>query len=244
MSDHADPYNMWRWQWRRRIAVAQGTYQPELVLAGGQIVNVFTEELIEADVAIDAGVIAGIGSFPDARQRIDVSGKFIAPSFIDAHIHLESSLLWVPEFARVAVAHGTGAIVTDPHEMANVAGLPGINAMRQAAAGLPLKVAFTAPSSVPASPLESPGAIFGANEIREMLSWDETVGLGELMDLPALLNAEPHIAEMLYAASHLVRDGHAPGVSGTALQAYIGRESIPITNPHPLRKPRRNFVWA
>jgi adenine deaminase len=212
---------MWRWQWRRRIAIAQGLYAPSTVLAGGTIVNVFTEELIEADVAIDAGVIVGIGSFPEARERIDVRGKFIAPSFIDAHIHLESSLLWVPQFVRVAVPHGTGAVVTDPHEMANVAGLVGIESMREAAAGLPLTIAFTAPSSVPASPFESPGAIFGPGEIRNMLAWDQTVALGELMNLPGLLDAEPHIAEIIDIASGSIRDGHAPGVVGDQLQAYI-----------------------
>jgi adenine deaminase len=105
--------------------------------------------------------------------------------------------------------------------MANVAGLTGIEAMREAASGLPIRIAFTAPSSVPASPLESPGAIFAANEIREMLEWDETVGLGELMNLPGLLASEPHIAEIMDAASHRVRDGHAPGVTGAALQAFI-----------------------
>jgi adenine deaminase len=212
---------MWRWQWRRRIAIAQGQYPPATVLAGGTIVNVFTEELIQADVAIDAGVIVAIGSFPEADNRIDVSGKFIAPSFIDAHIHLESSLLWVPQYVRVAVPRGTGAVVTDPHEMANVAGLVGIEAMRQAATGLPMHIAFTAPSSVPASPFESPGATFDTAEIREMLSWSQTVGLGELMNLPGLLDADPHIAEIIDTATGTIRDGHAPAVVGTALQAYI-----------------------
>jgi adenine deaminase len=212
---------MWRWQWRRRIAIAQGQYSPSLVLVGGKVANVFTEELIDADVAIDAGVIAGIGSFPEARERIDISGKIVAPSFIDAHIHLESSLLWVPEFARVTVPHGTGAVVTDPHEMANVAGLAGIEAMRAAAHGLPLTVAFSAPSSVPASPIESPGAVFGADEIREMLTWDETVGLGEVMNVPGVLAADPEIAKKLDIARHVQRDGHAPGVTGQRLQGYI-----------------------
>lgn len=212
---------MWRWKWRRRIAVAQGLYQPELVLACGKYVNVFTEELIEADIAIDAGIIAGIGSFPEARHRIDISGQIVAPSFIDAHIHLESSLLWVPEFARVAVPRGTGAVITDPHEMANVAGLRGIEAMRDAAKGLPLTIAFTAPSSVPASPLESPGATFSASEIREMLAWPETVALGEVMNLPGLIDADPSIAEIFDASARHVRDGHAPHVRGALLQAYI-----------------------
>jgi adenine deaminase len=231
-------FNMWRWQWRRRIAIAQGQYPPATVLTGGTIVNVFTEELIQADVAIDAGVIVAIGSFPDARERIDVTGKFIAPSFIDAHIHIESSLLWIPEFARAVVPRGTGAVVTDPHEMANVAGITGINAMREAANGLPLHIAFTAPSSVPASPHESPGATFGLEEVRDMLAWNETVALGELMNLPGVLNADSGIAELIDAASTTLRDGHAPAVRGDQLQAYIAagiqsdHESTTIEEAH------------
>lgn len=213
-------HNQWKWKWRRRIAVAQGQYPAERVLTGGRVLNVFTEELIEADVAIDAGYIAGIGSFPDARERIDVDGAIIAPSFIDAHIHTESSLLWMPEFARAVVPHGTGAIVTDPHEMANVAGLPGIRAMRDAAQVVPMQVRFTAPSCVPASPHESPGATFDADEIAEMLAWPETVGLGEMMNYPGLLAGDPHVAEIMARSRGRRRDGHSPMVTGAALHAY------------------------
>jgi adenine deaminase len=196
-------------------------YPPRTVIRGGHVVNVFTEELVEADVAIDAGVIAGIGHFPEAAEVIDATGRIVAPSFIDAHIHIESSLLWLPEFARAVVARGTGAVITDPHEMANVAGIEGIRAMRDAATGLPLTIAFTAPSSVPASPLESPGASFDLAEIDEMLAWEETVGLGELMNLPDLLDAEFGTAAKIGAASHTRRDGHAPHVRGRDLAAYV-----------------------
>ena len=214
--------NMWKWQWRRRVALAQGLYPPQLVLKGGRILNVFTEELIEADVAIDAGRIAGIGSFPAGRETLDITGCVVAPSFIDAHIHTESSLLWLPEFAKVVVPYGTGAIVTDPHEVANVRGLAGIAAMREAASALPLQVRFTAPSSVPASPFEHPGATFDTEEIAEMLDWPETVGLGEFMNVPGLVAAESSIGNTLWASRHSLRDGHAPGLRGGPLQAYIG----------------------
>ncbi|MGB3305960.1 MAG: adenine deaminase [Thermomicrobiales bacterium] len=214
--------NMWRWQWRRRGAIARGEYGSQLVLRGGRVLNVFTEELIKADVAIDAGYIAGIGAFPEAREEIDVSGKIIAPSFIDAHIHLESSHLWMPEFARTVVPHGTGAVVTDPHEMANVAGLPGIAAMREAARALPLQIAFTVPSCVPASAHESPGATFGLEEIEQMLAWPETVGLGEMMSFPGVINADQEIGAKLWASRGRIRDGHAPGLRGAELQSYIG----------------------
>ena len=213
--------NMWKWKWRRRVAVAQGRFPADLVLTGGRVLNVFTEELVEADVAIDAGTIAGVGRFPEAKETLDVSGKIIAPSFIDAHIHLESSLVWVPEFARAVVPHGTGAVVTDPHEMANVAGLPGIEAMRDAAAGLPLQIAFTAPSCVPASAHESPGASFGPDQIAAMLDWPQTVGLGEMMNYPGVLAGDQTVAEILALARHHLRDGHSPMVTGSELQAYV-----------------------
>ncbi len=215
-------FNKWRWQWRRRIAIAQGQYPPSLVLGGGSILNVFTGELIVADIAIDAGVIAGIGSFPDAGDRIDVRGRVIAPSFIDPHIHMESSLLWSPEFARTVVPRGTGAIVTDPHEIANVAGLPGVAAFRDACRGLPLSVFFSAPSSAPASPHESAGAEMTSGDIEAMLAWPETVALGEMMNVPGVLGAEPGIATRIWAAGGKPVDGHAPGVGGSAIQAYAG----------------------
>ncbi|MGB3328117.1 MAG: adenine deaminase [Thermomicrobiales bacterium] len=214
--------NMWKWQWRRRVALGQGLYPPQLLLKGGRVLNVFTEELIEADVAIDAGRIAGIGTFPDGRETIDISGCIVAPSFIDAHIHTESSLLWLPEFARTVVPHGTGAIVTDPHEIANVRGLAGIAAMRDVARSLPLQVRFTAPSSVPASMFEQPGATLDDAEIAEMLAWPETVGLGEFMNFQGLVAAESSIGNTLWASQGAIRDGHAPGLRCGPLQAYIG----------------------
>ena len=208
--------------WARRIAVARGDQPADLVLAGGQVVNVFSGELERGDVAIVGGSIAGVGDYPTARERIDLAGRFVAPSFIDAHVHLESALVWVTEFARAVVPHGTGAVVTDPHEIANVAGLPGIAAVRAAAAGLPLQIAFTVPSCVPASRHESAGAEFGVAEIAEMLSWPETAGLGELMDFPAVLAADPGIAAKLAVSTGRRRDGHAPGLRGAAMQAYVG----------------------
>ncbi len=215
-------HNMWKWKWRRQVAIAQGAYPAQLVLRGGRVLNVFTEELIEADVAIDAGTIAGIGDFPDAREAIDLDGAIIAPSFIDAHIHLESSLLWVPEFARAVVPHGTGAVVTDPHEIANVAGVDGLKAMRDASEGLPLNVAFTAPSCVPASEHESPGHTLDADEIADILEWPETVGLGEMMNVEGLLGGDNGVGDILAISRDHLRDGHSPLVRGPQLQAYAG----------------------
>ena len=209
-------------RWKRRLAVALGAEPADLVLAGGDVVDVFGGELAIGDVAIVDGVIAGVGQYPKARERIDVGGKTVAPSFIDAHVHLESSLVWVPEFARAVVPRGTGGVVTDPHEVANVAGLAGIEAIRAAAVGLPLRVAFTVPSCVPASANESPGAEFGVGEIGQMLDWPETVGLGELMSFPGVLAGDDEIAAKLEVSAGRRRDGHAPGLRGPALQAYAG----------------------
>jgi adenine deaminase len=208
-------------QWRRRLRVAHGIEPADVVIAGGTVINVFSGELIRADVAIVDGHIAGIGIDIEAAVRINTAGLFVAPSFIDAHVHLESALVWPTEFARAVVPHGTGLVVTDPHEIANVAGLAGIDALRRAARGLPLHVRFTVPSCVPASEHESPGARLDAAEIAEVLTWPETVGLGELMNFPGVLIGADDIAAKL-AASPGRRDGHAPGLRGAALQAYAG----------------------
>src|SRR5680860_1079998 len=195
----ADAHSLkWLWQWRRRIAIAQGMHAPATTLAGGRVLNVFTGELLEGDVALDAGRIAGIGSFPDAEDVIDVSGMIIAPSFIDPHLHLESTLLWPTVLARTVVPHGTGAIVTDPHEIANVSGLPGVEVLRSATQNLPLDIFFTVPSCVPASPLESPGAEFGLDDIETMLSWPESVALGEMMNFPGVLGADRGVGAELW----------------------------------------------
>ena len=208
--------------WRRRLRVALGQEPADLVLVGGEIVDVFGGGTYGADVAIVDGVIAGVGSYAEARERLDVTGGWVSPSFIDAHVHTESALVWLPEFARAVVPHGTGAVVTDPHEVANVAGLAGMDAMRAAARGLPVGIYFTVPSCVPASSWESPGAVFGSTEIAEMLAWPECVGLGELMNFPGVLAGDDDIAAKLAVSAGRRRDGHAPGLRGPALQGYLG----------------------
>jgi len=204
------------------LAVARGAAPADLVLRGGAVLGVFDESVERADVAIVDGWVAGVGDYPDARAEIDCAGLTIVPAFIDAHVHLESALVWVTEFARAVVPRGTGAVVTDPHEIANVAGLDGLRTIREAARDLPLRVAFTAPSCVPASPHESPGATLGPSEVAEILAWPETVGLGELMDFPGTLAGDETIGTKLAAAAGYPIDGHAPGLGGPDLQAYAG----------------------
>ncbi len=208
------------------IAVAQGQHPADLVLRGGRVVNVFSGEVEEVAVAIHGGRVAGLSAdaarYDGAHETIDLDGRYLAPAFIDAHIHLESSQLWVGEFARAVVPHGTGAVVADPHEIANVLGLDGVRALMEGARGLPLSAFFVVPSCVPASPRETSGAILDAAAITPALDWPGIVGLGEMMNFPGVLAADPDVLAKLAAARArgLPIDGHAPGVGGAGLDAY------------------------
>ena len=208
--------------WRRGLAVAQRRVPAEVVIRGGTVVNVFSGELLRQDVAIAGGRIAAVGEGYEGEREIDAGELLVAPAFIDGHVHVESALVWITEFARAVVPRGTGAVVTDPHEIANVAGLAGMRALRDGAAALPMRVAFTVPSCVPASPYESPGVTLGPDAVAEALAWPEVVGLGEMMNFPGLLAGDPEIEAKLASARRLRRDGHAPGLRGDALQAYAG----------------------
>lgn len=208
-------------RWHRALGIALRDEPADLILKNARVVNVFTCEIQEASVAIADGVIVGVGDYSEASEVIDLAGSYLAPSFIDGHIHTESSLLWLPEFARAVVPRGTGAVVTDPHEIVNVAGLAGFQAMLDAAAGLPLGVHFTVPSCVPASPMETAGAEMTIEAIQEALAYAGTVGLGEMMNFPGVLAGDPDIYQRIRAANGRRRDGHAPGLRGRSLDAYI-----------------------
>jgi adenine deaminase len=211
---------------RELIEAAQEQRPADLVLRGGRVVNVFSGEVEKVAVAVYAGRVVGFsaepGAYADAREVIDLEGRYLAPSFIDAHIHLESTQLWVTEFARVAVPHGTGAVVTDPHEIANVLGLDGVRALIDAARDLPLTARFVVPSCVPASPRETSGAVLDAATITPALDWEGIGGLGEMMNFPGVLAADPDVLAKIAAARSrgLPIDGHAPGVGGAGLDAY------------------------
>jgi adenine deaminase len=207
-------------QWQRALRIATANEPADLLLRGGRIVNVFTGEIEQGSIAIADGRVVGIGDYDAAEVTIDLDGAFVAPSFIDGHFHTESSLLWITQFARAVVPHGTGAIVTDPHEIVNVAGLTGFNALVEASRDLPLAVYFTVPSCVPASPRETAGAIISAADIAEGLSNPAAVGLGEMMNFPGVLGGDPEIYSRLEAARGRLKDGHAPGITGRSLDAY------------------------
>lgn len=208
----------------RRIRVARGLEPGDTVLVGGQVVNVFTRETLPANVVIADGRIAGVGPFEwQAREQIDVTGRFILPGLIDAHMHLESTLLSPGEFARLVVPHGTAAVVADPHEVGNVLGVPGIEMLLEASRGLPLDFYFMAPSCVPCCEWEHAGATLHAAEIDQLLAHDRVLGLAEVMDFPAVLAGRSMVLDKVLAAKrrHAAVDGHAPGLSGKDLVAYV-----------------------
>ena len=207
------------------IAVARGERPAELLLKGGRIVNVFTREVAAGNVAVQGGVIAGLGeAYTEGLEEIDVAGKVLIPGLIDAHMHIESTLLLPAELARAAVPHGTTAVIADPHEIANVLGAAGVEFMFAAASGLPLDYFFTVPSCVPATAMETAGGEIDAAQAAELLRHPRVVGLAEMMNYPGVLAAAEAVLGKIAAAraGGQILDGHAPGLSGTDLQAYIG----------------------
>ncbi len=210
---------------RRRIRVAMGQEPGDLLIAGGQVVNVFNRRVEPADVVIADGRIAGVGCYEwRAERTLPAVGMVLMPGLIDAHMHLESTLLTPAELARLIVPMGTTAMISDSHEVANVLGIPGIDMLAAASAGLPLDLFFMASSCVPATHWEDAGAALGPAEVRELLGRPRVLGLAEVMDIPALLGAAPDVLEKVQAAlaAGSVADGHAPALSGRELIAYAG----------------------
>jgi len=205
----------------RLIAVAKGEAPADLILANAGVVNVFSGEVESANVAICGDRIAGVGDYKEAEQVLDLGGKYIAPGLINGHTHLESSMLDVGQYARAVVPRGTLAVVTDLHEIANVCGLDGIRYVLDYASNLPLDLYLMAPSCVPATPLETSGADLAPETIAQLLRWESCIGLGEVMNFPGLLSGDEDVLKKLGFAQGKVIDGHAPGVSGRNLNAYI-----------------------
>lgn len=206
------------------LAVARGEEPADLLLHNGQVVNVFTGEVRRASVAVRDGLIAGVGQeYSKARQTVDLAGACVVPGFIDSHIHIESSLLAVNEFARVALMHGTTAVVADPHEIANVLGVAGVRYILKASEGLPLDVFVMVPSCVPATGLETGGARLAAADVAKLLRLERVIGLAEMMNYPGVAFGDPAVLAKVLSARELRRpvDGHAPGLTGAWLQAYL-----------------------
>ncbi len=202
------------------VGAARGNAPADLLLRDGWILDVFSGAFFRGDVAVKDGIIVGFGA-SEATEIVDLDGAWLIPGLIDAHMHIESSQLTPAEFARAVLPHGTTTVMADPHEIANVLGLVGIRYMLDATEGLPLRVFFMVPSCVPATPLETSGAELSATEISEALSWERVVGLGEVMNFPGVIELDPAVHAKLDAARGCPIDGHAPGLSGPDLWAYV-----------------------
>ena len=207
---------------RRVVSVAAGREMADVVLKNASYLNVFSGRVCKGDIAVAEGVIASVEYDGRGEQELDLAGRLLLPGFIDAHIHLESSMVSPAKFARAALPHGTTTVVTDPHEIANVMGADGIELMLQATEGLPLDVRFMLPSCVPASGADESGAALGWRDIEPFYSHPRVLGLAEVMDYAAVASADGSVLAKIAAAELRGRrvDGHAPGLAGRALNAY------------------------
>ena len=231
----------------RLISVAKGELPADLLLANAKVVNVFTGEVESGSVAICDDRIAGVGDYHQAKQVMDLSGKYLAPGLINGHIHPESSMLDITQYARAVVPRGTLAVVTDLHEIANVSGLEGIRYVLNCARRLPLELFLMAPSCVPATHLETSGASLGPEDIRQVLGWKGVIGLGEVMNFPGVLSGDVKVLSKIDLARGKVVDGHAPGVTEKDLSAYIAagiysdHESVSLDEA---REKLRQGMWV
>jgi adenine deaminase len=203
------------------LEVARGDAPADLLLRNCRVVNVFTGEVEGADVALHEGLVAGLGPGYSAEREVDLGARYLCPGLIDAHVHVESSLATPPEFARAVVPRGTTTVVSDPHEIANVHGIEGIRFMLDASEGLPLAVLVMASSCVPATHMSTAGARLDADALVSLLDHPRVLGLAEVMNFPGVIHGDPGVLAKLEGFRGRVIDGHAPGVSGKALNAYV-----------------------
>ena len=215
------------------IAVARGIAPADLVLSNAKIINTFSGEIEEGNIAIYRDRIAGIGDYKNAKEVVNLKGKYVSPGLINGHVHIESSMLHITRYAEAVVPRGVTGIVTDLHEIANVKGIAGIKYILSCAKSLPLNLYFMAPSCVPATHLETAGACLTSEDIQHILNFDETIGLGEMMNFPGVLFADGQVLAKINTSQGKVIDGHAPGLGGKDLNAYI---SSGITSDHESTK--------
>lgn len=215
---------------KKRIDIASGIRKADVVIKNSKIVNVYTHQIEEGDIAISDGMIAGIGSY-EGLEQIDAKGKYAIPGLMDGHIHIESAYVTPAEFGRLVVPHGTTTIVADPHEIANVCGLKGLSFMLDNAEGTALDIKYALPSCVPATPFEHAGANINARMIEETISDDRIIGLGEFMDFPSVVAGSQEVVDKILASLNHGKlvDGHSPGLKGNELNAYI---AAGIRNDH------------
>lgn len=202
------------------IAVGRGDAPADLLIRDARVVDVLSGEIINTSVALHGGRIAGFGNY-EALRTMDIEGRYLCPGFIDGHIHLESSMLTPPEFARAVVAHGTTSVIIDPHEIANVLGIDGVNYMLRASSGLPVTVYVMLPSCVPATHMETSGAELTSGDLTLLLTRERVIGIAEMMNYPGVIAGDHEVLNKIKIAGGRRVDGHAPGLSGKDLCAYI-----------------------
>ncbi len=229
----------------RVLAVARGDEPADLLLRGGKVLSPSTREWVSTDLAVAEGVVAGWGP-REAAEVVELHGAAVTPGLVDAHMHLESTKLWVDEFVRTVLPHGTTAVAADPHEVANVFGVPGVVALMAAARQLPFTFGVSASSCVPASPFESPGAELFAPDVAALMEDFAAIGVAEVMNYPGVIAGDPEMLARIAAAGRRRVDGHAPGIVGRALDAYLaaGVESDhECTELAEAEEKRRKGMW-
>jgi len=227
---------------KEKIRVASGEGTVDLLIKNGRVVDVFSGEIEERDVAIFGGVVVGFGDYR-AREIVDVDGDFLCPGLVDGHVHIESSMVTIPEFARAVLPNGTTSVVIDPHEIANVLGREGIRFMAESARNIPLNVFIMVPSCVPATHMETSGATIKATDLRPLLKEPWAIGLAEMMNFPGVIFRDPEVLRKIEAANGKRIDGHAPMISGKGLYAYLTagiRSDHECTTPKEAKEKLKN----
>ena len=227
---------------KEKIRVASGEGTVDLLIKNGRVVDVFSAEIEERDVAIFGGVVVGFGDYR-AREIVDVGGDFLCPGLVDGHVHIESSMVTIPEFARAVLPNGTTSVVIDPHEIANVLGREGIRFMAESARNIPLNVFIMVPSCVPATHMETSGATIKATDLRPLLKEPWAIGLAEMMNFPGVIFRDPEVLRKIEAANGKRIDGHAPMISGKGLYAYLTagiRSDHECTTPKEAKEKLKN----
>jgi adenine deaminase len=230
---------------KQRIRVASGEGMADLLIKNGRVVNVFSGEVEKKDVAIFGNTIIGFGDY-QAKEIIDVKGDFLCPGLIDGHVHIESSMVTIPEFARAVTPNGTTTVVIDPHEIANVFGQKGVRFMAESARGIPLNVFIMIPSCVPATPMETSGATLEAFDLAPLLEEPWAIGLAEMMNFPGVIFRDPKVLEKIEMVKGKRIDGHAPSLTGKGLYAYLSagiQSDHECTTLKEAKEKLKNGMW-
>lgn len=228
-----------------RIRIASGEGKVDLLIKNARVINLFSGEIEKKDVAVYDGIIVGFGDY-NTREMIDLEGDFLGPGLIDGHVHIESSMVTLPEFAQAVLPHGTTSVVIDPHEVANVLGAEGIHLMVDSARDIPLNVYLMIPSCVPATHLETSGAVLAAKDLKSLLNEPRAIGLGEMMNYPGVIYRDPEVLKKIEIAGGKRIDGHSPSLSGKGLFAYLTagiRSDHECTTSKEAKEKLKNGMW-